>query len=44
MTYGAIPEPPLTAVDIVIENAGDAFDDIAEAFGDLPRTVMISRA
>jgi len=44
MAYGAIPEPPLTAVDIVIENAGDAFDDIAEAFGDLPRTVMISRA
>ena len=44
MTDEAIPEPPLTAVDILIENAGDAFEDIAEAFGKLPRSIMISRA
>ena len=44
MTYGAISEPPLTAIDIVIENSGDAFDDIAKGLGDLPRSILISRA
>jgi len=44
MTYGAISEPPLTAIDITIENAGEAFEDIAHAFGDLPHSIMISRA
>ena len=44
MTYGAISEPPLTAIDIIIENTGEAFEDIAHAFGELPRSIMISRA
>ena len=44
MTYGAISEPPSTSIDIVIENCGDAFDDIGKAMGDLPRTILISRA
>ena len=44
MTYEAIPEPPMAAVDIIIENAGEAFEDIAEAFGELPRSILISRA
>jgi hypothetical protein len=44
MTYGAISEPPLMAIDIVIENSGNAFDDIAKAMGDLPRSILISRA
>ncbi len=44
MTYGAIAQPPLTAVDIIIENTGVAFGDIADAFGDIPRSIMISRA
>lgn len=33
----------MTAIDIVIENSGDAFDDIAKALGDLPRSILISR-
>jgi len=44
MTYGAISKPPLTAIDIIIENAGEAFEDIAQAFGKLPRSILISRA
>lgn len=44
MTYEAIPEPPMTAADIIIENAGDAFENIAEAFGKLPHSILISRA
>lgn len=44
MTYGAISEPPLTAINIIIENAGEAYEDIAEAFGKLPRSILISRA
>lgn len=43
MTYGAISEPPVTALDIVIENTGEAFDDIAKVMGDLPRSILISR-
>lgn len=31
------------AIDIIIEHTGDAFDDIAKAMGDLPRTILISR-
>ncbi|WP_454597625.1 hypothetical protein [Qipengyuania sp. SM2507] len=44
MTYGAVSEPPLTAIDIIIENAGEAFKDIAHVLGDLPHSIMISRA
>lgn len=44
MTYGAISEPPLIAIDIVIENAGDAFEDIAQTLDELPRSILISRA
>ncbi|MEE4212433.1 MAG: hypothetical protein V2I43_24580 [Parvularcula sp.] len=43
MTYEAIPEPPLSAVDMIIDNTGEAFADIAKALGDLPRSIMISR-
>ncbi|VVT00495.1 hypothetical protein [Erythrobacter sp. EC-HK427] len=44
MTYGAISEPPLTSIDIIIENAGEAFEEVSNAFGNLPHTILISRA
>ena len=44
MTGSAEPVPPMTAVDILIENTGEAFEDIAHAFSELPRSIMISRA
>ena len=44
MTYGAISEPPLNSVDMIIENTGEAFEDIAQAFGELPHSILISRA
>jgi hypothetical protein len=43
MTHWLISEPPLPVVDIIIENTGEAFEEIAEAFDKLPRSVMISR-
>ncbi|QHD69732.1 hypothetical protein GS397_23640 [Sphingobium yanoikuyae] len=43
LTYGAIPAPPQDSFDAVLENVGDAFDDVALLHKDLPRTILISR-
>lgn len=43
LTCGSVKEPPIESFDVLLEQSGEVFEEIAAEFKNLPASILISR-